>query len=60
MSNKSDKVISTKYGKGTNYNDEIDGYELVDYDEGYNFLSNNDGNKEVLMRIFPNPDWQRI
>ena len=52
MSNKSDKVISTKYGKGTNYNDEIDGY-----DEGYNYLSNNDGNKEVLMRIFPNPDW---
>lgn len=60
MSNKSDKVISTKYGKGTNYNDEIDGYELVDYDEGYNYLSNSDGNKEVLMRIFPNPDWQRI
>ena len=57
MSNKSDKVISTKYGKGTNYNDEIDGYELVDYDEGYNYLSNNDGNKEVLMSIFPNPDW---
>ena len=57
MSNKSDKVISTKYGKGTNYNDEIYGYELVDYDEGYNYLSNNDGNKEVLMRIFPNPDW---
>ena len=57
MSNKFDKVISTKYGKGTNYNDEIEEYELVDNGEGYDYFSNNDGKKEALMRIFPNSDW---
>lgn len=57
MSAKKDKVISTKYGKETNYNDEIEGYELVDDEEGYNYLSNEDGKKEFMMRIFPNPDW---
>lgn len=57
MSNKGDKVISTKYGKGTNYNDEIEGYELVDNEEGYDYFSNNEVRREVLMRIFPSPDW---
>lgn len=57
MSNKKDKVISTKYGKGTNYNDEIEGYELVDNEDEYDYSSNNDEKKEFIMRNFPNPDW---
>ena len=49
------RIISSNYGKGQDYNDYVDGFTD---EEGPDIRKNDDSNEyKYTMRMFPNPDW---
>ena len=49
------KIISSKYGRGQDFNDYVEGFTE---EEGPDIRKNDDSNvHEYTMRIFPDPDW---
>ncbi|WP_294407213.1 hypothetical protein [uncultured Clostridium sp.] len=52
---KTEKIISSKYGRGNEFNDYVEGFT----DEEGPDIRKNDEHEvhEYTMRIFPDPDW---
>ena len=49
------KIISSKYGRGQDFNDYVEGFTE---EEGPDIRKNDDSKvHEYTMRIFPDPDW---
>lgn len=49
------KIISSKYGRGQDFNDYVEGFTD---EEGPDIRENNEKEvHEYTMRMFPDPDW---